>query len=63
MPKYIKGMFIWSIMMVVSSIGQFFTKGGVCPLAWTVLQVVWFVSFCAFAYSMVKHIKSTRKDS
>ena len=63
MPKYLKGMVIWSIMMVVSFIGQSFTKDGVCPWAWTFLTIVWFVSLCAYAYSAVKHIKSTRKDS
>lgn len=63
MPKYLKGMVIWSTTMVVTSIGKFFTKIGECPWAWYGLFIVWGLALCAFIYNMVKYIKSTRKDS
>ena len=54
MSKYLKGMFIWSIAMVVSSIAQLFAKGHLH--IWGALEVVWFVSVILWVYCAVQDI-------
>lgn len=68
MPKYLKGMFIFSITMVVTSIARSlihlcFPKGEVHLWSEGGLLIVWCLAFFAFVYDTIKHIKSTRKDS
>ena len=54
MTKYIKGMFIWSIAMVVFSIAQHFAKGH--SHIWGALEVALIVSFILSSYCVVQHI-------
>ena len=55
MTKYIKGMFIWSIAMVVFSIAQHFAKGHL--YLWATMEFAWIASFVLSLYCIVQHIR------
>ena len=55
MSKYINGMFIGSIAMVVFNIAQHFTTGHL--YLWAGMEFAWIASFVLFLYCMVQHIR------
>ena len=55
MSKYIKGMFIWSIAMVVFSIAARFAKGHL--YLWAGIELAWVASFFLYLYCIVQHIR------
>lgn len=58
MSKYLKGLFIWSIAMVVFNIAQLFAKGHL--YLWAGMEFAWFASFVLWLYCIVQHIRSDK---
>ena len=55
MTKYLKGMIIGSIAMVVFSIAQHFAKGHL--YLWAAMELAWIASFVLYLYCIVQHIR------
>ena len=58
MPKYLKGMVIWSIAMVVFSLAARFANGHL--YLWARMELALIVSFVLYSYCLVQYIRRNK---